>query len=128
LFVILGISLSEAGISYLWLVALVLMLINQRYLCFAYAGGIVSLFSLLTGYPQIHIPTLMALVAILHLVEAFLIFINGHHLPSPMYVKHESGKVVGAFNLQKFWPMPTIALLGVTMLSSGVDLQTVTMP
>ncbi len=51
-FVTLGISISDAGIAYLWLVALGLMLINPpRFLCFAYAGGLVSLFSLLTGYP-----------------------------------------------------------------------------
>ncbi len=128
LFIILGISLSEAGITYLWLVALILMLIERRFFCFAYAGGLVSIVALLTGYPQIHVPTLMALVAILHLVEAFLIFIDGHHMASPMYVKHKNGKVIGAFSLQKFWPMPTMALLGITMLNSGANLQTVSMP
>lgn len=38
-FVALGISISDAGIAYLWLVALALMLINPRFLCFAYAGA-----------------------------------------------------------------------------------------
>lgn len=38
-FVALGISIRDAGIAYLWLVALALMLINPRFLCFAYAGA-----------------------------------------------------------------------------------------
>ncbi len=128
LFIMLGVSISNAGVAYLWLAAVLLMLINQRFLCFAYAGSLVSLIALLTGYPEIHIATLMALVAILHLVEALLIFVNGYHNASPMFFKHKSGKIVGGFALRKFWPMPTIALVGVAMVSSGVDFQSVPMP
>ncbi|HHY15959.1 MAG TPA: PDZ domain-containing protein, partial [Firmicutes bacterium] len=127
-FVTLGISISDAGIAYLWLVALGLMLINPRFLCFAYAGGLVSLFSLLTGYPQLNIATLMALVAILHLVEALLIFVSGHQHASPMYFKHSSGRIVGGFSLQKFWPMPTIALIGAAVLGTGMEWETIAMP
>ncbi len=128
LFILLGVSISNAGIAYLWLAAILLMLINPRFLCFAYAGSLVSISALLTGYPEIHVATLMALVAVLHLVESFLIFVNGYHNASPMFFKHESGKVVGGFALRKFWPMPTIALVGVVMVSSGMDLQSVPMP
>lgn len=128
LFILLGVSVSNAGIAYLWLAAILLMLINPRFLCFAYAGSLVAAIALLTGYPQIHVATLMALVAILHLVESFLIFVNGYHNASPMFFKHQSGKVVGGFALRKFWPMPTIALVGVVMVSSGMDLQSVPMP
>lgn len=128
LFILLGVSVSDAGVAYLWLAALLLMLINQRFLCFAYAGSLVSLIALITGFPQIHVATLMALVAVLHLVESLLVFVNGYHNASPMFFKHESGKVVGGFALRKFWPMPTIALVGVVMLSSGMDLQSVPMP
>jgi len=128
LFILLGVSVSDAGVAYLWLAALLLMFIDQRFLCFAYAGSLVSLATLLTGFPKIQIATLMALVAILHMVESFLIFVNGYHNASPMFFKHASGKVVGGFALRKFWPMPTIALVGVVMVSSGLDLQSVPMP
>ena len=127
-FVALGISISDAGIAYLWLVALALMLINPRFLCFAYAGGLLSLLSLLTGFPRLHVPTLMAVVAVRHLVESLLIWLRGYQQASPMYFKHKSGKVVGGFSLQKFWPMPTIALVGIVVLSSGFELQTIPMP
>ena len=40
-FLLLGVSMSDAGVAYLWLAAILLMLINQRFLCFAYAGGLV---------------------------------------------------------------------------------------
>lgn len=128
LFIVLGVSLTDAGVAYLWLAAILLMLIHPRFLCFAYAGSMVGLISLLTGYPQIHIPTLMALVAILHLAEAALIFIDGHHNSSPMFFKHRSGRVVGGFALRKFWPMPTIALVGLAVVSSAVEWETVAMP
>lgn len=128
MFLALGISVSDAGIAYLWLVAMLLMLINPRFVCFAYAGGLVSLVALITGYPQLNIATLMALVAILHMVESLLIFVDGYHNPTPMYYKHSDGRVVGGFTLQKFWPMPTIALVGITVISSSVDLLSVSMP
>lgn len=128
MFISLGVSITDAGIAYLWLTAIPLMLIHPRFLCFSYAGSLVSLVSLLTGFPKLNIATLMALVAILHFVEAALIFVNGYHHPSPMFLKHKSGKVVGGFSLQKFWPMPTIALVGMVVANSGLDVQTVAMP
>ncbi|HAA90167.1 MAG: PDZ/DHR/GLGF domain-containing protein [Thermoanaerobacterales bacterium 50_218] len=106
LMVFFGVSISGLGIGYLWLLAIFLMLINPRFLCFSYAGGILALFSLITGHPKVDIPSLMGLVAILHLVESVLILISGHIDPLPVYVRNYFGQVVGGFNLQKFWPIP----------------------
>ncbi|MGB9792741.1 MAG: PDZ domain-containing protein [Thermacetogeniaceae bacterium] len=106
-----GISVDNVGIGYLWLLALVLMLFNPRFLCFSYAGGILALFSLLTGRPDINIPSLMGLIAVLHLVESILILTSGHYEPLPVYVSKGQGEVVGAFNLQKFWPIPLAVLM-----------------
>ena len=38
--VVMGVSLNNIGIGYLWLLALALMFINPRYLCFSYAGAL----------------------------------------------------------------------------------------
>ena len=38
LFVTLGVSLSDSGVAYLWITALLLMFIHPRFLCFSYAG------------------------------------------------------------------------------------------
>jgi hypothetical protein len=106
LIVVLGVSINDLGIAYLWLIAILLMLISPRFLCFSYAGGILALISLLTGHPELNIPALMGLVGVLHLVESTLILVSGHIEPLPVYVRNRFGRVVGAFNLQKFWPIP----------------------
>jgi len=116
LLIIVGINLGNIGLGYLWGLALLLMLVNPRFLCFAYAAGILSLCSLLFSYPDISIPHLLALVAILHMIESFLILINGHSYPIPLYVK-KKGQIVGGFNMQKFWPLPLMALVGVSSLN-----------
>lgn len=124
LIVVLGISLNDLGILFLWIIAVLLMLINPRFLCFSYAGGILALISLLTGYPKLNIPALMGLVAVLHLVESLLILTSGHIDPLPVYVRNRFGRVVGAFNLQKFWPIPlaVIVLVTVTQQAPAGDL------
>lgn len=109
--VLLGVSLKENEIAYLWPLALLLMLINPRFLCFSYAGGIVSLSYLIFGFPQVRIPQLMALVAVLHMVESFLIQLGGHLGAMPVYTRDRFGRVVGGYTLQKFWPIPVVALL-----------------
>lgn len=110
--VLVGIDLNNIGITQLWIIAILLMFLNPRFLCFAYAGGLLSLFALLTGLIDINIAQLLALVAVLHLVESILILINGHFLAVPLYVKKKTG-IQGGFNLQKFWPIPLIALVSI---------------
>lgn len=112
LLVLTGVTLDNVGIQYIWPLAVVLLLINPRFLCFSYAGGIVAVASLLLGNPAgIDIPQLMALIAILHLVESMLILLGGHAGATPMFTKDRSGKIVGGFTLQKFWPIPIVALV-----------------
>ena len=114
-FLFLGISLVEVGVLYLWMLALVLMAVHPRFICFAYAGGLLSLSHLLFGWPALSVPAVMGLVAILHLVEALLIWVHGPEGATPVYVRRSDGRVVGGFTLQKFWPLPFIALVGFLM-------------
>ncbi len=141
---LLGLSLTEIGLLYIWPVALILLLIHPRYLCFSYAGGIVALvvlalrFLLLPLFPEladhtlvapllnIHIPALLALIGLLHLMEALLIYLSGYRGSSPLYFKRAGGEVVGAFSLQRFWPIPLAALLATVVLES--EIQGVSMP
>ena len=127
--IFLGLSLEQIGLYFIWPVALLLLLFNPRYLCFSYAGGIVALavligrYILLPLFPileqnfifesllMIHIPALLVLIGLLHLVEALLIYVGGHWGSSPIYLKRSGGEVVGAFTLQRFWPIPLVALL-----------------
>jgi hypothetical protein len=111
LLIMLGINLNAIGLAYLWVIALLLILVNPRFLCFSYAAGILSLASLVFSFPLINIAHLLALVAVLHLIESLLILLNGHNYPIPLYIE-KKGQVVGGFNLQKFWPLPLLALVG----------------
>lgn len=141
---LLGLSLSQIGLLYIWPVALLLLLVHPRFLCFSYAGGIVALAALvlrhivLPFFPvlaeqklvspllEIHIPALLALIGLLHLIESLLIHLSGHRGSSPLYFKRAGGEVVGAFSLQKFWPIPLVALLATVVLES--EIQGVNMP
>lgn len=112
LLVFLGVDLTGIGIGQLWLVAILLMLIKPRFLCFAYAAGVLSISNLLFAYPAINIPQLMGLVAVLHLVESLLILLNGPYSPFPVYIRKD-GRLRGGFNLQAFWPIPLVALASI---------------
>jgi hypothetical protein len=123
----LGISLESIGIRYLWPVAIALFLVNPRFLCFAYAGGIIAVISLFLRmlfafYPglsetrhlmqisEIHIPSLLALIGVLHLTESLLIYFSGHKGVSPIYLKNSTGEIIGGYSLQRFWPLPLLGL------------------
>lgn len=112
-----GVSFLPDGSGLIWVlgVALLLMLVNARFMCFSYAGGLVSLSSLLFGFPKVSVASLMGLVAILHLMESLLIFINGAADATPVYIER-GGRQVGAFYLQRSWPVP-VALLILAVVS-----------
>jgi len=101
------------------------MLVDARFICFAYAGGAIALSSLLLGFPQINVAQLLALVAVLHMVESMLIFFSGHLGAVPAFFRDRTGRVVGGFTLQKFWPIPITALallVGVELPPGSVDM------
>lgn len=114
LMVFVGVSLSYTGIAYLWPLALLLMLINPRFMCFSYAGGIISLSNLAFGWPKVDVPGLAALVGILHITEAMLIRVSGGTCLTPISIRNKRGRVVSGFSLQKFWPVPIIVLLAIS--------------
>ena len=111
-FVGIGIPLNETGIWYLWMLAVLLMLVHPRFLCFAYGAGILSLSRLIFGFPRIDVAAVTALVAVLHLVEAVLIYWTGAKSAMPVFVGDGRGGVVGGFVMQRFWPLPFVALVG----------------
>lgn len=122
LIVLIGIAIDYNAILFIWPLALFLMLFNQRYICFSYAGGIVSLVSLLTGWPKIDVSSLIALVGVLHLMESLLIILDGYKDSLPVWTEHKMFKPVGAYLMQKMWPIPLVVLVvpeASTSLASG---------
>ncbi|MEW6546924.1 MAG: PDZ domain-containing protein [Bacillota bacterium] len=109
--VFVGVSLSGAGIQYLLPVALLLYVLSPRLMCFSYAGGIVAVLYLLFGFPPVSVGGIMALVGILHLTESLLIWLSGHTCATPVVIRNQRRELVGAFSLQKFWPVPIVVLV-----------------
>ena len=100
--------MNELGGLSLFFTALLLMLIQQRFV-FCVCGGVLSVLHLVFGFPQgFSVAQVMALVAVLHLIEALLIYLTGSIYLFPVYVSNPRGEVVGGFNLQKFWPLPLV--------------------
>ncbi|HWQ30304.1 MAG TPA: PDZ domain-containing protein [Negativicutes bacterium] len=102
-----GGSMMEA-LTYIWIIAILLAMVNPRYLCFSYAGGIVALMSLLFGFPSVNVPGLMALIGVLHLVESLLIWLDGSSYSVPLFLKRKAGETVGGYAMNRVWPIPLV--------------------
>lgn len=111
----------SSGITYIWIIAILMAMINVRYLCFSYAGGIVALCSLLFGFPNVYVPGLMALVGILHLIESVLIWMDGASFSTPIFVKGKNGAIIGGYMMNRMWPIPLVLLALALPLTAGVS-------
>jgi hypothetical protein len=122
----LGISIELTGFFYLFILAVILMSINPRYLCFSYSGGLICLSSLIFGVPRIDVTGIMAIVAILHLTESFLMFMDGSYGSSPVFMESQGHGVIGGHLMQRFWPIPFVILTVTT--GTGDSSGTISMP
>jgi hypothetical protein len=105
-----GLSINGIGLQYIWPLAVLLFLLNVRFVCFAYAGGLVALSNVFFGWPDIDPSHMLALVAILHVTEGILVLCGGSHADLPIYLFFK-GRAVGGFLLTNFWPVPLVLLI-----------------
>jgi hypothetical protein len=128
LLTVVGINVDQLGLAYIWPVAIVLMAVNMRFLCFAYAGGLVALSKVLFGWPAVNVSQVLVLVAILHITESILIAISGYYGSMPVILRRKNGQLVGAFNLQNFWPLPLLLMSAVAIPQLNVPDSVLAMP
>ncbi|QCT04523.1 cell division topological determinant [Paenibacillus algicola] len=124
----LGITLTMSAVLCLWAASLLLMLFRVRFLCFAYAAGLLGIVqSVLGWFPgwqpdgwlgsvhtallNLNVPSLLALAAVLHLAEAGLVMLQGGRFASPLFLEGKRGKLVGGYQMQSFWPLPLFLLV-----------------
>ncbi|WP_213618991.1 PDZ domain-containing protein [Paenibacillus sp. J22TS3] len=124
----LGTTLTLDGIILIWSVSILLLLFRVRYLCFAYSVGLLGVIQfILSWFPgftlegfaggvlktvqDLNIPSLLALVALLHLAEALLIRWQGALFAGPLFYEGKRGKVVGGYQMKSFWPIPLFLLV-----------------
>ncbi|BCS80774.1 PDZ domain-containing protein [Anaerocellum diazotrophicum] len=109
-----GIVVDVDSFMYLWYIALILALINPRYLCFSYSAGIVSVISLIFTKPVVDISGILVIVAILHFVESLLIFLDGFRGAIPVVIERRKKEGVfstsGAYLMQRFWVIPMVII------------------
>lgn len=128
LLTLVGTNVDQLGLTYIWPVAIMLMLVNMRFLCFAYAGGLVALSKVLFGWPVVDVSQVLVLVAILHITESILIAISGYYGSMPVILRRKNGQLVGAFNLQNFWPLPLLLMSAVAVPELKVPESVLAMP
>lgn len=115
-----GIAISSQWVGAVMVCSLLLALVDMRFICFAYSGGLLAVSYLLFGWPAVDVASLLGLVAVLHMVESVLMLLSGHLVASPVYVRREDGRFVGGYNLQIFWPLPLLALMFLPQAIHGV--------
>ncbi|GAA0137538.1 S1C family serine protease [Paenibacillus sp. YSY-4.3] len=123
-----GMTLTVEGIICVWVVTLLLLLFRVRYLCLAYAVGLLGvvqfIVNLIPGLQgegwtaevlrvirELNIPALLCLVAVLHVAEAFLVRWQGASFAGPLFFEGKRGKLVGGYQLQSLWPVPLFLMI-----------------
>lgn len=124
----LGIIFDEnSGIELLFLISIVLMFIKPKFMCFSYSGSILGLLSIITGMLNIvtsdgtkilniNILMLMSFVGVLHIIEAFLVMIDGSRGTIPVFSSRD-GVIMGGYALKRRWVL-LIAILSAYSISS----------
>jgi hypothetical protein len=139
----LGVMFDEhSAIGLIFLVSLLLMFVNPRYICFSYSGAIIGFISVVLNeiavlnkgvvvslfgqninlsnidFLKIDVVSLMTLVGVLHIIEGLLVLVDGRKGSIPVFTNRD-GNIVGGFALKRYWLLPvTIMVLAV---STGTD-------
>lgn len=118
-----GVVLRPTDLLWVWGLSAILALWKVRYLCIAYAAGVIGLLQAIVSlFPtswidsvpvfqslqNVHLASLFALVALLHVMEAILVRLQAARSASPTFIQGKRGKVVGGYRLQRFWPVPML--------------------
>lgn len=130
LMISLGVVFEPQYLWFIWIVTVILLLFNVRFLCLSYSigilgfvAGIMQLFEpnimlkmvninydwlkdLIVLLLNIDIPTLIIIVAVLHLVEAILVKLQSAKQATPIFVESKRGRLIGGFQIQSYWLLP----------------------
>lgn len=129
----LGIVFNQnSGIELIFMVSLFLVFIKKRFVCFSYSGAILGLISVITNatgtqsYLNINVVSLMTFIGVLHIVEAFLVMVDGNRGAVPVF-STKDGKIVGGFSFNRYWAMPIAIFIAIaTQMAGGASSAMVT--
>ncbi|WP_438447529.1 PDZ domain-containing protein [Gorillibacterium sp. sgz5001074] len=128
---LLGAAVTAEAVLLLWGISLVLILFRIRFLCMAYAAGILGVVRCILDWvpggsgseafgwlyrwmDRVDVPGLLALAGVLHLAEALLVRTQGSRSASPLFYDSKRGKPVGGYHMYGFWPLALFLLVPVS--------------
>ncbi|MCY6483305.1 PDZ domain-containing protein [Clostridium aestuarii] len=121
----LGVGFDEnTSIELIFLISIVLIFINPRFICFSYSGAILGFVSILLEimrqmydldigslkFLNIDVVALMTLIAVLHFIEAILVMLDGDKGAIPIFTK-KNDKIIGGYALKRYWLIPISVIL-----------------
>ena len=106
-----GIAIDPVVVRYLFYIMCLLLIVNIRFLCISYAGGLLSLVALIFNYPKTDVSAILGLVAVLHIIEGLLVYMNRGRDSIPVFTKQD-GDITGAYLIRKFWLVPVFPAAG----------------
>ncbi|MFD3155730.1 PDZ domain-containing protein [Haloimpatiens sp. FM7330] len=119
---------EDSMIDLIFLISILFVFINPRFICFSYSGAALGLISIFLNQLSIMLNTpsldflkidpvaLMSLVAIIHFVEGIMVMLDGTRGAIPVFT-NKGGKISGGFALKRYWILP-ISLLFIIQNSS----------
>ena len=102
-----GITIEADTVRYLFYIMCMMLLFDLRFVCISYAAGILAAISLIFGYPDVNIPSLLGMVAILQFVESALVYLSRKNDCIPVYIRHND-EITGAFLIRRLWMIPIV--------------------
>ncbi len=115
-----GITIEADAVRYLFYIMCLLLVVDMRLVCISYAAGILAAVSLIFGYPEVNIPSLLGLVAILQMVESVLVYLCRKDDCIPVFIRHQN-EIAGAFLIRRFWMIPVVFFTFVLSGASALD-------
>ncbi|CAM2883878.1 PDZ domain-containing protein [Hathewaya histolytica] len=128
----LGVAFPNNSIIYmLFFISIILMTISPRYICFSYSGALLGALILVINFIKkqfnlnipvsfdINIVSLMTLIGVMHIVEGFLVIIDGSKGAIPVFANKEN-KIMGGFALNRYWSVPISIMFIVLNQNLGI--------
>lgn len=115
LFIYLEVKIIPLDFMYILIFAILLSLKDTRFMCLSYGGSLLTILSLIIGFPRVNARDVMNVVGVLHLIESMLILINGNDGKTPD-VFPVDGNIVGGFNMNRFWAIPFVIFIGDSLI------------
>lgn len=118
---ILGVTFKEnSGIEFLFIISILMLFYKKKFISFAYTGAILGAIGIVMNivqvivgkklYFDVDILALTTFIAVIYIIEALLIMIDGGRGAIPVFTKKDN-KIIGGFSFNRYWVLPIAILM-----------------